>query len=124
MGIGRTATAAGAGAGAAVARESGPLHGSGVAASVVHGGELHIAVIVVPVETQVLDAQVGKAHVVVEVGQVVFERPTADLFSRPIGPAVGIRDAAISLVQPLLVLALDLVVQNNVLDSGVVFEEA
>jgi len=87
-------------------------------------GDLHVAVIMMPVEAQVLDAQVGKAHVVVEVGQVVFERPPSDFFGRAIGSAVGIRDAAIALVEPLLVLTFELVVQQDVLDSGVAFEEA
>src|SRR3954470_1761799 len=123
MGIERTAAAARAGAGAAVARESGPLHGSGMAASVVDGGDLHVAVIVMAIEAQVLDPQVGKAHVVVEVGQVVFECPASDLLSRAIGPAISIRHAAVTLVEPLLVLALELVVQDDVLDAGIAFEE-
>ena len=61
----------------------------------------------------VLDAQVGEVDLLVEVGQVVLQRPALNLVVVAIGPAV----ASAALVQPLLVFALELVVQDHPFDA-------
>jgi hypothetical protein len=65
----------------------------------------------------VLDAQVEDVDLVVEVGQVMFLRPLADCFGRPIGVALVVATVAIALVEPLLVLTLELVVEDDPIDS-------
>ena len=71
-----------------------------------------------------VDPNVWEMDMSIEVRQVVFERPALDFTLRPIGSAVGIRVAAIALVEPLLVLAFELVVESDVLDASVAVQKA
>ena len=71
-------------------------------------GDLHVAVKVMSVKVEIVDPNVRKVDVPVEVRQVVFERPALDFTLRPVRPAISIRVASIALVQPLLVLAFEL----------------
>jgi hypothetical protein len=54
----------------------------------------------------------------------MFKCPSLDFTFRSIGPAVGIRVAAIALVEPLLVLAFELVIEGDVLDAIAAFKKA
>jgi hypothetical protein len=54
----------------------------------------------------VLDAVIGEMHLAVEVREVVFARPLANLLLIAIRSSVAIRSVAIVLLQELLVLAL------------------
>jgi hypothetical protein len=54
---------------------------------------------------------------VIEVGEVMVARPFLDLVSSAIGPPIGIVAVPISLVQPLLVLTLELVVEDDSIDA-------
>jgi hypothetical protein len=89
----------------------------------VNRGDLHVAVKVVSVRVEVLDPKIWKVDVPVEVRQVVFERPALDFTLCPIGSAIGIRVASIALVEPLLILAFELVVECNVVDAIAAFKK-
>ena len=78
----------------------------------------------VAVAVLVLDARVGKLDVAVVVRELVLDGPTMDLFRRSIGPSVALGLAAIALLQELLILALQLIVENDAADEGTVFAEA
>ncbi len=77
-----------------------------------------------PVAVLVFDAGVGKLDVSVVVRELVVNGPTMDLLRRSIGPSVALGLAAIALLQELLVLALQLIVENDAADEGTVFAEA
>jgi hypothetical protein len=95
-----------------------------VSAAVVNCGDLHVAVKVVSVRVEEVDPNVRKVDVAIEVRQVVFERPALDFTLRPIRSAIGIRVAAIALVEPLLVVPFELVIEGDVLDASVAVEKA
>ena len=77
-------------------------------AAIVLGDHLDILVTVAPVEF-VLDAEVGEADAVVEVRQVVLTRPAFDLAGVAIGSSIAVWPAAVLLLQPLLIFALEVV---------------
>ena len=81
------------------------------------GHHVDIVVVQAPVRLLVLDPQIRKVHLAVEIRQVVLERPVADLFGRAIGVAVVVAAVPVALVQPALVVALELVVEDNAIDS-------
>jgi hypothetical protein len=60
----------------------------------------HLDIVVVPsaIGLLVLDAEVRKVHLVVEIRQVVLECPIADFFPRPIRVAVVVRTVPVTLV--------------------------
>jgi hypothetical protein len=95
-----------------------------VTAAVVNRGDLHIAVEVVSVQVEIVDPNVRKVDVAIEVRKIVFERPAFDFTLRPIGSAVGLRVAAIALVEPFLILAFELVIEDDVFDATVAFKNA
>src|SRR5207237_1012517 len=83
-----TAPAADPRAGSAVTTEAGAGHGGAVRAPVMKGDDLHIFVVAPPSDVFVLDTQVREMNMLVEVRQVVFERPHFDLARVAIGVAV------------------------------------
>jgi len=83
----------------------------------VDGQDLDVLVVVTAVDVLVLDAEIGELDVPVEVGQAVVVRPVANLVLAAIGPALGVRPTPVALVQPLLVLTLELVVQDDPIDA-------
>jgi hypothetical protein len=87
-------------------------------------GDLHVAVQVLSVRVEEVDPNVGKMDVSVEVRKVMLERPAFNFTLRPVGSAVGIRIAAIALVEPLLVLAFQLVIEGDALDTTVALQKA
>ena len=87
------------------------------------GHNLHIIVLLVPVQL-VLDAKVGEVDLVVEVRQVVLVRPALDLARVAIGPAIAVRAAAVGCLQPFLVLAFELLVEDDTVDIGALFAKA
>jgi hypothetical protein len=78
----------------------------------------HLDVVVVPpaVGLLILDTQIGEVDLIIEVGQVVLERPVANLLFAPIGMSVVIGTVAITFVEPGLVLTLELVVEEDALN--------
>jgi hypothetical protein len=80
--------------------------------------DLDILVIPPAIGLFVFDPHVREMDLVIEVGDVVVVRPFLDLVSRAIGPPISVVAVPISLVQPLLVLPLELVVEHNSVDAG------
>jgi hypothetical protein len=74
-----------------------------------------VLVPVAPVEI-VLDAEVWKVDRLIEVRQVVIPRPLFYLAGVPIRSSVAVGASAIVLLQPLLILALELVVEDDAAD--------
>ena len=83
------------------------------------GRDLDVLVILPLVPLPIFDAQVGEVHLVIEVRQVVLVRPSADLFISPIGVSVVVGALAVALVEPRLVLTLELVVENDPFDARI-----
>ena len=81
-------------------------------AAVVLGDDLDILMTVAPVQF-VLDAEVGEADAVIEVRQVVLTCPAFDLVAIAIGSSIAVRPAAVPLLEPLLILALELAVEDD-----------
>jgi hypothetical protein len=71
----------------------------------------------------VLDADVGEVDLVIEVREVVFVRPFANLIGCAIRMAVVVVLVAVALVEPALVLALQLVVEDDALDVRTAVQE-
>jgi hypothetical protein len=82
----------------------------------VDGQNLDILVETTAVDLLVLDAEIGKVHLLVEVRQVVLARPKGDLVRAAIWMAVVVVALSIALVQPPLVFALELVVEDHSVD--------
>jgi hypothetical protein len=61
----------------------------------------------------VLDSEVGEVDPVVEVRQLVFERPLRDLSCVPIRSPIALWPAAIVLLKECLVLALKLLLEDD-----------
>ena len=91
-------------------------------AAVVLRDDFDVPMLVASVEL-VLDADVGKVHALVEVGQVVFARPLRDLARIPIRPTVAVRALAIARLQEFLVLPFELALHNDVPHVGATFAE-
>ena len=72
----------------------------------------------------VLDAEVGEVDRLIEVRQVMFARPLFDFAGVPIRSPVAVRPAAIRLLQPLLVLALELLLEHDAMDLRALFAQA
>ena len=89
-------------------------------ATVVQRLDLDVERAEVPVAVLVFDARVGKLDVAVVVRELVLDGPTMDLFRGSIRSAVAVRLAAIALLQELLILALQLVVEDDATDEGAV----
>ena len=94
-----------------------------MSAAVVQRLDLDVERSEVPVAVLVLDARVGKLDVAVVVRELVLDGPTMDLFRRSIGPSVALGLATIALLQELLVLALQLVVEDDATDEGALFAQ-
>ncbi len=62
-------------------------------------------------------------HLVVEVGEVVFGGPLLNLFRRAFRVAVVVVAVLVALVEPALVVALQLVVEDDALDVGAALAE-
>jgi hypothetical protein len=82
-------------------------------AAVVRSDDLNVLPPPTAVRVFVLDADVREVDLIIEVGQVVFVSPLANLVGCPIGVAVVIVVVLVALVQPPLVLALELVVETT-----------
>ena len=106
-----------------VTREARPRHARRMRSSIVRGDDLDVLPLPSAIRFLVLDADVGEMHLVVEVREVVFVGPFANLIGRPIGVAVVVVMVLVALVEPALVFALQLVVQDDAIDVGAAFEQ-
>ncbi len=66
---------------------------------------------------------VREVHLIIEVRRVVLVRPFLDFMWLAIGPTVRIVAVPIALMQPLLVLALELVVEDDMVDARALFDQ-
>lgn len=67
----------------------------------------------------VLDSVVWEMHLVVEVGQIVFARPVTDLVLVTSRSAVAVGAIAVGLLQELLVLALQVLFEDDASDLNI-----
>jgi hypothetical protein len=84
------------------------------------GDDLDVLVVVSAVNL-VFETHVREVHMSIEVRQIVLECPVLDLSWIAVGAAVAV---AIAFVQPLLVLALELVIEDHPFDARVALGEA
>ena len=91
-----------------------------MSATVVQRLDLDVQRSQMPVAVLVLDARVGELDVAVVLRELVLDGPTMDFLRRSIGPPIALRLAAIALLQELLVLALQLVIEEDAADERVV----
>src|SRR5688572_21008469 len=96
-----------------VAGESGFGGAAGVGAAIMAGHDLKILMPRAAVAVFVLDAGIREPDVPIVVRQVVFTRPPCNLFRLTVRPAVAVLLAAITLVQESLIVALQLVVEDD-----------
>jgi hypothetical protein len=85
-----------------------------MSAAIMDRQHFDIFVVVAPVDLLVLDAKIRKMDLLVEVGQVVVARPFLNLVGLTIRPAVAV---SIAFVQPLLIVAFELVVEDDSIDA-------
>jgi hypothetical protein len=83
-----------------------------VCAAVVGREEFDVLVKFTPVDL-VLDSVVGKMHMVVEVRQIMLACPVTDLVLVAAGPAVTVRSVAVVVLEELLVLALQVLLEDD-----------
>jgi hypothetical protein len=81
-----------------------------VSAAIVWCNDFDVLTLPPLVRLLVLDPDVGEVHLVVEVRQLVFVRPFANLIGRAIRMSVVVVVVLVALVEPALALALELVV--------------
>ena len=77
------------------------------------GHDLEILVPRAAISVLVLDPRVRKPDVPIVVRQLVFTRPTRNLFRLTVRPAVAVLVASVALVQEALIVALQLVVEDD-----------
>jgi hypothetical protein len=92
-------------------------------AAIVRGDDLDVLALPAAIRLLVLDADVGEVDLVIEVRQVVLVGPIANLIRRAIGMAVVVVVVLVPLVEPELVLALQLVVEDGALDVRTPIQE-
>jgi hypothetical protein len=88
------------------------------------GYDLDVLVAFATVALLIFDAQVGKVHLVIEVREFVLACPFANLLVGPIRMSVVVGAPSVPLVQPALVLPLELVVEKHSVDAGAAFGQA
>jgi hypothetical protein len=88
-----------------------------VSTTVVLSGHLDVLVVQATVSFLILDPYVGEMHLVIEVREVVVERPITDFRFASIGVPVVVRALAIEFMKPRLVLTLELVVEHDSLHA-------
>jgi hypothetical protein len=92
-------------------------------AAIVRGDDLDVLTLPAAVRLLVLDADVGEMDLVIEVRQVVFVRPFANLIGRAIRMTVIVVVVLVAFVEPALVLALQLGVEDDALDARTAVQE-
>ena len=81
--------------------------------------DLDVLMIFPTVKLPIFDAQIRKMDLVVEVRQLVLVGPFPDLVIGPIGVAVVVLAVTITLMEPALVLTLELVIEHDPFDPRV-----
>ena len=107
---------------APIAGEARARHAGAMRPAIVRRYDLDVLALPAAIRLLVLDADIGEMDLFVEVRQVVFVGPFANLIRRAIRMSVVVVMVLVSLVEPALVLALEFVVQNDALDVGAAFQ--
>lgn len=94
-----------------------------MSAAVVQRLDLDVERSEMPVAILVLDARVGELDVAIVLRELVLDGPAMDLFRRAIGTAIAVRLAAIAFLEELLVLAFQLVVEDDAADERTVLAQ-
>jgi len=89
-----------------------------VGASIVAGHDLNVIVAWAPVSVFVFDPGIREVNMAVLVRQVMFTRPSRYFPWLPVRSSIAVLPAAITLVQKSLVVALQLVVQDDAVHSA------
>lgn len=92
--------------------------------AVMHGEHLDVLMIAAPVHVLVLDSNVRKMDLVIEVRQVMVGRPRANLVLGSIRMPVVVVALTVVLMKPLLIVALQLVVEDDAVNASTLFVEA
>jgi hypothetical protein len=108
---------------ASVAPEAGSHDAARVGAAIVLRDDFDVLVAVASVEL-VLDAEVREVDVVIEVRQVVFAGPFFDFRRVAIRSPVAVGSAAIVLLEPRLILALELLIEDHPMDVRALLAQA
>jgi hypothetical protein len=96
-----------------IASESRPGGATGVGAAVVASHDLEILIPRAAVAVFVLDSGIREPDVPIVVRQFMLSRPSCNLFGLTVRPAVAVLLAAIALVEESLIVALQLVVEDD-----------
>jgi len=94
-----------------------------VRAPIVLCDDLQVLVVLAPVQL-VFEPDVREMDLLIEVRQVVLVRPAFDLSRVPIRSAVAVRPPTIRLLQPFLILALELRLEDDAPNVGALLPEA
>src|SRR6185436_19262701 len=94
--------------------------GGGVCTAIVRRRDLDVLSVAAPVRPLVLDAKVRKLHALFEHGQLAFPGPLRDLVACPRRASVAVLPVTIPLLQEALVVALELVVEDDACDARAV----
>lgn len=95
-----------------------------MSAAIVDGHYLDVLALAAAVQLFVFDSQIREVDLVIEVGKVARSGPGANLIVGAIRVAVVVVAATVVLVQPLLVVALQLVVEDYSVDSRTAFSSS
>jgi hypothetical protein len=88
-----------------------------MSAAIVRRDDLDILSLPATTGLLVFDADVREVDLVIEVRQVMFVSPPANLIGRPIGVAVVVILVLVVLVQPALIVTLQFVIQDDTPDA-------
>src|SRR5437762_13559521 len=86
-------------------------------AAIVDGYDLNVLPPALAINLLVLDPQIRKMDVFIEIRQLVFGRPCFNFMNVPLRATIRVFALSIGLVQPALVLALLVVIQEDAVDS-------
>src|SRR6185503_16359130 len=94
-----------------------------VRASIVRRHHLDVLVVPASVWLLILDSKIREMELIVEVRKIVLVRPVANLVRRPIRVAVIVVVVLVPFVQPSLIVALELVIEDDPFDVSLALEE-
>ena len=93
-------------------------------APVMKGCDLDVLDVAAAVRPLEFKAQIRKVDVPVEERQIVLVRPLLDLSRIPVWTPISVGPIAVSIVEKLLVLAFELVVEDDAMNPHVLFLQA
>src|SRR5262249_54000230 len=103
-----------------VSCEPGPCLRGRMRAAIVKRRYLDVLDVATAIRPFVFQSEIGEVDMAVEERQIMLVRPLLDFSRIAIWPTVGIGTVAISVVKKLLIVALELVVERDAMNSHVV----